>query len=137
MLTMNESRVYFLLAGYNFEPDDITKIIGIKPTSVNRGGASGTEGVPTTSSWEFSKDISEDDEADVYTIIRKFISKMEPLEEKIVEATKAFNLVPKLGVVLSIPADLDEPVPEAGFSGRSVTFLAKVGAFIDIEICRC
>ena len=34
-MASNEGRAYFALSGYHFNPDDITRLLGIKPTSVN------------------------------------------------------------------------------------------------------
>ena len=40
ILTSNKGRAYFGLSGYHFNPDDITRILGIQPTTVNAAGAS-------------------------------------------------------------------------------------------------
>jgi hypothetical protein len=31
-MASNEGRAYFALSGYHFNPDDITRLLGIKPT---------------------------------------------------------------------------------------------------------
>ncbi|WP_230552727.1 DUF4279 domain-containing protein [Teredinibacter turnerae] len=38
-LKTNEGRVYFALDGDNFDPDKVTKLLGIEPTSIRRKGS--------------------------------------------------------------------------------------------------
>lgn len=131
-MTSNEARVYFSLAGYSFNPDDITRLLGIEPTSVNRAGATSALDKPAISCWELSTDTAAD-EIDVYLMTRELMKKIEPLKDKLVEAIERYNLAPKMSVVLLLSLGEEAVTPDVGFGSRAVKFLAEIGAFIDIE----
>jgi hypothetical protein len=131
-LASNEGRVYFLLGGYNFDPDNITSLLGLEPTSVNRGG-SGVDR-PAISSWEFSTEKHTDDELDIFKMTNALIAQIEPVKDKLLTAIENHNLVPKIGVSLMLSVDVDEPAPEMGFGGRAIKFMAEIGALVDIDV---
>jgi len=135
ILASNKGRAHFTLAGYHFNPDDITRLLGIEPTSVNRAGARSGLDKPVISSWELSTDIvtGDGEEVDVYALTDIIIKQLEPIEEKILEVCKSHNLSPRMGVVLTLSVDKDESSPEVGFGARTIRFLADIGAFIDVD----
>ncbi len=132
ILASNKGRAYFMLAGYHFNPDDITRLLGIEPTSVNAAGASGSLDKPVISSWELSTDNITDD-FDVYDLTDIIIKQLEPVKEKVLKVIKSHNLSPRIGVVLVLSVDKDESVPDVGFGARTIRFLAEIGAFINVE----
>jgi hypothetical protein len=132
ILASNKGRAYFMLAGYHFNPDDITRLLGIEPTSVNSAGANSGLDKPVISSWELSTD-NITDEVDVYALTDIIIKQLEPIKEKILQVIKSHNLSPRIGVVLVLSVDKDESVPDVGFGARTIRFLAEIGAFIDID----
>lgn len=134
-MASNKGRAYFALYGYHFDPDQITRFLGIEPTSVDDAGTKGGLDQPVISSWEISTDIvsSEESEVDVYALTEIILKKLEPIKEKILEACKNHNLSPRMGVVLTLSIDKDESSPEVGFGARMIRFLADLGAFINIE----
>ncbi len=134
-MASNKGRAYFALAGYHFNPDDITRLLGIEPTTVNGAGASSGLDKPVLSSWELSTDtVTSDNEAvDVYALTDIIIKQLEPIEEKILEVCKNFNLSPRIGVVLTLSVDKDEASPDVGFGARTIRFLADIGAFINVD----
>ncbi len=71
-MASNEARAHFTLAGYHFNPDVITKHIGIKPTSVDASGAHSELNKPVLSSWELSTETVTDD-IDVYKLTDELI----------------------------------------------------------------
>jgi hypothetical protein len=131
-LASNKGRAYFSLAGYHFNPDDITRLLGIEPTSVNAAGTGGTLDKPVISSWELSTDTITDD-VDVYDLTDIVIKQLEPIKEKILQVIKSHNLSPRIGVVLVLSTDKDESVPDVGFGARTIRFLADIGAFINVD----
>lgn len=131
-MASNKGRAHFTLAGYHFNPDDITHLLGIEPTSVNRAGASSGLDKPVISSWELSTDTISDD-VDVYALTDLIIKQLEPIEERILEACKGYNLSPRMEIVLTLSVDKDESSPEVGFGARTVRFLADIGAFINVD----
>jgi len=128
----NEGRAYFSLAGYHFNPDDVTRLLGIEPTSVNAAGASSGMDKPAISLWELSTDKVTDD-VDIYALTDIIIKQLEPVKEKILQVIQSHNLSPRIGVVLLLSVDKEESSPDVGFGARTVRFLAEIGAFINVE----
>jgi hypothetical protein len=131
-LASNTGRAYFGLSGYHFNPDDITSIIGLEPTSTNNAGMIGSLDKPSISSWELSTDTITDD-VDVYELIEIILKQLEPAKDKILQVMKSHNLSPRVGVVLVLSVDKNESVPDVGFGARSIRFMADLGAFINVE----
>lgn len=131
-MASNKGRAYFTLTGYHFNPDDITSLLGIEPTSVNGAGANSGLDKPVISSWELSTDTVTDD-VDVFKLTDIIIKQLEPVKEKILQAIESYNLSPRIGVVLTLSIDKGEASPEVGFGARTVRFLAELGAFINVD----
>ncbi len=131
-MASNEGRAYFALSGYHFNPDDITRLIGIEPTTVNAAGANSGLDRPVISSWELSTDTVTDG-LDVYDLTNELIKQIEPAQERILDVIKSHNLSPRIGVILVLSVDKNEAVPDVGFGARTIRFLADVGAFINVE----
>ncbi len=131
-MASNKGRAYFALSGYHFNPDDITRLLGIQPTFVNTAGANSGMDKPAISSWELSTATITDD-VDVYDLTDIIIKQLEPLKEKILQVIKSHNLSPRIGVVLVLSIDKNETVPDVGFGARTIRFLADVGSFINVE----
>jgi len=134
-LASNKGRAYFALVGYHFNPDDITHLLGIEPTSVDDAGSSSELDKPVISSWELSTDTvsSDETEVDIYALTDIIIKQLEPIEEKIIEVCKSHNLSPRIGAVLTLSVDKDESSPDVGFGARTIRFLSDIGAFINVE----
>ena len=131
-MASNKGRAYFALLGYHFNPDDITRILGIEPTTVNAAGAYSGMDKPVISSWELSSETASG-EVDVFALTDSLVKQLEPLKEKIVTVCKSHNLSPRLGVALTLSIDKGETSPEVGFGARTIRFLADTGAFIEVE----
>jgi hypothetical protein len=131
-LATNKGRAFFALAGYHFDPDDITRLLGIEPTSVDASGANSGLDHPVLSLWELSTETVTDD-VDVYKLTEAIVKQVEPVKEKIVEVAKSHNLSPRIGVVLELSVDKDESAPDVGFGARTIKFLADIGAFINVD----
>jgi hypothetical protein len=131
-LASNEGRAYFGLSGYHFNPDDITRLIGLEPTSINNAGMGGSLDKPVISSWELSTDTVTDN-VDIYELTDIIIKQLEPVKENILQVIKSHNLSPRVGVVLVLSVDKDESVPDVGLGARTIRFLAEIGAFINVE----
>jgi hypothetical protein len=120
------------LLGYHFNPDDVTRLLGVEPTSVNAAGAYSTLDKPVISSWELSTENIAD-EIDVFALTDTLVKQLEPLKDKIVAVCKSHNLSPRLGLVLTLSADKSEAHPEVGVGVRAVRFLADTGSFLNVE----
>ena len=116
-MASNKGRAYFALLGYHFDPDNITRLLGIEPTSVDAAGAYSGLDKPVISSWELSTETMSG-EVDVFALTDIIVKQLEPIKEKIVEVCKSHNLSPRLGVVLTLSIDKDESRPEAAAGVR-------------------
>lgn len=135
ILASNKGRAYFALLGYHFNPDDITRLLGVEPTSIDAAGAYSGLDKPVISSWELSTETVNSDEAevDIFALTDTIVKQLEPIKEKIVAVCKSHNLSPRLGVVLTLSVDKNESSPEIGFGARTIRFLADTGSFINVE----
>ena len=131
-MTSNKARAHFTLAGYHFNPDDITRIIEIEPTSVDASGARGSLDKPVLSSWELSTETVTDD-IDIYKLTDALIKQVEPAKEKILQVIKSHNLSPRIELKLTLSIDKNESEPEVGFGARTIKFLSEIGAFINVD----
>ena len=131
-MASNKGRAYFALLGYHFNPDDITRLIGVEPTSVNAAGAYSSLDKPVISAWELSTETLSG-EMDLFVLTDMLVKQLEPIKDKIVEVCKSHNLSPRLGVVLTLSVDKTESSPEVGFGVRTIRFLADTGSFINVE----
>lgn len=135
-MAFNKGRAYFGISGYHFDPDLVTTLIGIEPTSVNNAGMQGSLDKPVISSWEFSTQtvVSDTQELDIYKLIDdEILKKIEHSKEKIIEVCKNHNLSPRIGVELTLSIDKDESTPDVGFGSRVIKFCSEIGAFINID----
>lgn len=136
-MASNKGRAYFSLSGYHFNPDDITRLLGVEPNSVNNAGTMSGLDKPVISSWEISTDTvtTEDgtEEVDLYKLNEIILKQLEPIKEQIIAVCKSHNLSPRIGVVVTLSIDKGDTCPDVGFGGRLVKFMADIGAFIDVE----
>jgi hypothetical protein len=128
----NEGEVYFALFGHDFDPDEVTRLIGIEPTSTHRRGSP----TPKHTSWKFSSGKIENDIVDVYEMSSSLVSRLLPYVEKIVDVKRRFQLEAVLEVVLWITTDESKSTPAIGFEPQVIAFLYTVGASIDIDTYR-
>lgn len=131
-MASNTARAHFTLAGYHFNPDHVTQHLGIQPTSVDASGAKSDLSKPVLSSWELSTETVTGD-IDVYKLTDNLIKKIEPVKDKILAICKSHNLSPRLNLILVLSVDKGESVPDVGFGGKTIRFLAEIGAFINVD----
>jgi hypothetical protein len=134
-LASNKGRAYFALVGYHFNPDNVTELLGLEPTATNDAGSKSTLDKPVISSWELSTETvdSDEGEVDIYALTDTLLKQLEPVKENILEVCKNMNLSPRIGVALTLSVDKEESSPEVGFGGRTIKFLADIGAFINVD----
>lgn len=130
---MNRGEVFFELFGDAFDPDEVTRLLGMEPTSV------AYKGVPSTrkhSMWTLSGGAVEDDIVDVYELSSSLVAKLAPHADMINHARERFGLESALSVVLTITTDDSKSTPAIGFDRSVVAFLARVGAWVDVDTYR-
>jgi hypothetical protein len=132
-LETNEGRVYFAFDGDDFDPDDITKLLGLEPTNIKRKGSRIPGKVPKINSWELSTDQIVDEYIDVFELSTKIVSMLKPKLDLILEAKKRFNAEPRFQVVLTFSTNEEHSTPAIGFEIETTEFLGAIGAFVDID----
>jgi len=125
----NVGYVHFTLYGDNFNPDDLTKFIGVQPTSTKVKGSP----TPKKSMWEYSTDKIENDIIDIYEMSSFVVSQLSPYTNNIRKAIEAFNLEATLSVALWLTSDEAKSTPAIGFDSNVISFLHEVGATIDVD----
>ena len=128
----NEGKAGFVLAGYHFNRDDITASLELAPRRVDRAGASRDFDKPALSIWELAVETSAGN-VNIFQMTNELVEQLESREEQILALIERLNLVPKLRIALVLSADKAAPAPQIGLDTRVLRFLAKVGAFVDVE----
>lgn len=128
----NEGEVYFALYGDEFDPQEVTSIVGIAPSSVHRkkGRSLGR------SMWKLSAGKLEADVIDVYDMTSALVDRLRPRGRQIIAAKQRFSMEAVLQVVLRITTDETVSTPAIGFSREVIEFLSSVGASIDVDTYR-
>lgn len=129
---LNEGYVYFSLHGDEFDPDQVSELIGIKATRTMRKGSP----TPKHSSWIYSTERKKDEIIDVYEMASSLISRLAPRIDGILNAKKRFGLEAVLEVVLTISPDDSLSTPAIGFERDVIEFVHRTGATIDIDTYR-
>lgn len=131
----NEAEVYFALCGDDFDPDDVTVAIKIKPSSVGRKGRQKNGAILRESAWMVSSGSLRGEFVNVYDISSELISRLAPYAEEIA-SIRELKLGAVLKVVLTISTDDAKSTPAVGFDSLVVDFLHRVGGSIDVDIYR-
>jgi hypothetical protein len=132
-LRKNEGRVYFAFDGTDFDPNEITKLLEIEPTKIKLKNELPSGKLPKFNSWIFSTNNISEEYIDIYDMATSIVQTLESKIDTINEIRKRFNVSTRLAVVLSFSTDEGISTPAIGFDASTVSFLAKVGAFIDID----
>ncbi|MBC7624847.1 MAG: DUF4279 domain-containing protein [Aeromicrobium sp.] len=128
----NKALVYFALSGNDFEPDEVTRLIGVEPTSIRRKGVP----TPVFSFWQFGSEEVVSDIVDIYEMSSALVFRLQAYEAKIANTKKLLKLDAVLQVVLWITADESKSTPAIGFEPEVITFLSNIGASVDIDTYR-
>ena len=135
-LKTNECYVYFAFDGEDFNPDGITELLGIKPTTIRRKGELASNKVTKFDSWQLSTKNIINEIIDVDNLATQIIGKLRTKSDIINEIRSKFNASTRLEVVLTITTDDSQITPDINFEVDNISFLAKVGAYIDIDTYR-
>ena len=133
----NEVEVYFALQGDDFDPDAFTKQSGLAPTEVFRKGEPGRYVEKYKfGMWKLSTGRIANDVLLVDELANQLIEKIEGSANRVASVVEEQALYAVLEVVLYIAMDEKLSTPALGFSSRTIAFLHKVGATIDVDIYR-
>jgi Domain of unknown function (DUF4279) len=129
---LNEGYVYFGLRGDDFDPAEVSSVVGIKAT----GGKRKAHPVPKISYWRYGTERKKAELIDVFELSSRLVKDLTPHIEGILKAKKEFRLEAVLEVVLTISPDKSIPMPSIGFEKDVIDFLHNVGATIDVDTYR-
>lgn len=128
----NEGRVYFALYGKDFDSDEVTRLVGLEPTAARHKA----DPKPKHSIWEVSSDCIKDDVIDTYEKPSALVARLKPYAGKIADVKKQLGCEAVLEVVLWITTDESKSTPAISFDPKVISFLATVGASIDVDTYR-
>ena len=130
---LNSAYVYFGLYG-DFDPDVLNERIKIDPTSSCMKGSRNPELViPKESQWKYSTDEKTAAVIDIYELADSVIHDLEPHVLDIAHAIDEFNLEAVMEVVIRFSTDDEISTPAIGFSRRTLSFIERTNATIDID----
>jgi hypothetical protein len=121
--------VYFALYSEKaFEPNDVTRLLGIEPTSVRHKTAD-----CRIAMWQLSAGKVVDDAIYVDRLTAALVDRLRPHAKQIGTAKEQLGLEAVLEVVLTFPGDDSASTPAITFDRDVIAFLAEVGAYIDVD----
>lgn len=133
----NGVEVYFALKGDEFDPDEFTALSGLIPSQVFRKGGAGQHiDEYKFGMWKISTGRSANDVLLIDEIADQLIERIESGADCIAEAVAKSGLYAVLEIVLYVSMDETLSTPSLGFTSRTISFLHKVGATIDVDIYR-
>ena len=130
--TVNEGVIYFRLVGDTFDPEAITKRLGIQPSRIKRKG----NPTPKLTFWELSSEKVTGEVVDVYEIAEPLIRQLQPKAKAIRALVDELQLRALLQVVLWITTDESKSTPAVGFDEKTIQFLSKARGSVDVDIYR-
>lgn len=126
----NKAEVYLALYGTDFDPEEVTRRVGLEPTSIKRKGEPKTR---RHSFWQISSGRVESDVIDVYEMSSALVTLLAPRTAEIASARRELSLEAVLEVVLWITTDESKSTPAIGFDREVISFLHAIGAAIDVD----
>ena len=133
----NEVEVYFALKGDEFDPDVFTNHSGLTPTQVCRKGEPGKYVEKYKfGSWKISTGRIKNDVLLIDELADQLIERIEAKADCIASTVSREKLYAVLEVVLYISMDETLSTPALGFTTKTIAFLHRVGAEIDVDIYR-
>lgn len=132
-MEINEGRVYFALDGDDFDPDEITEFLGLKPTNIRRKGSRVSGKSPKVNSWELSTEQVIDQYIDIFEMSSQIVDLLKPKLGLIIEAKNRFKVEPRFQIVLTFSINEEHSTPAIGFEVETTEFLGAIGAFVDID----
>lgn len=129
----NECYVYFAFDGDDFDPDEITSEIGLKPTSVLIKGSKIPGVLPRSNCWKISTETIVNEIIDVEKMSQEIVDQLKDKIELINVIKKRYKATTRLQVVLWVTTDEDQTTPAIGFNVDIMKFLVATNSFIDID----
>ncbi len=142
-MSQSETYVYFALYGTDsepnsdFDPDEVTKKLGINPTRAWRKGdkktLSGIEYKYAGWIWETNRGT---EPIWVDKLVTKVVDAFEYRIDAIVELKRELQLESILGIILYVDMNEENSTPALGQDLRTIKFLYETQTYIDVDIYR-
>ena len=130
------SYVYFALTGDNFDTDEVTNRLGIRPTNSWRKGDKGFyKSALEFAMWELSTDKGKEYIL-IDNLVDEIVSKLYNKIEIINDLKKQFQLNSVLEIVLYIDTNEDNSTPALGHDLKTIEFLYRTQTKTDVDIYR-
>ncbi|WP_423130045.1 DUF4279 domain-containing protein [Gaoshiqia sp. Z1-71] len=130
------SYVYFALTGDNFDTDEVTNRLGIKPTDSWRKGDKGQfKPILEFASWRLSTDKGHE-YLQIDKLVDEIIFKLFDKIEIINDLKTQFQLNSVLEIIMYIDTNEDSSTPALGHDLKTIEFLYRTGTTTDVDIYR-
>lgn len=135
-MELNKSYVYFSLTGDNFDPQEITKKLGIEPTDWWRKGEKGKYNPKLEfSCWKLSTAKGKEN-IEIDKLVNEIVEKLFDKIEIINEVKNQYQLDSTLEIILDIDINPENSTPSLGHELKTIEFLYKTKTTTDIDIYR-
>jgi hypothetical protein len=131
----SNSYAYFAFKGDNFDPNEVTNLLGIEPTDSWRQGESGKYiQRQKYSSWQLTSTF--DELLNMDKLVNEVVSQLSDKVELINKLKDQYCLDTVLEVVMYIDINEEESTPFLGHNIEVINFLHGTGTITDVDILR-
>jgi hypothetical protein len=135
-MEVSDSYVYFALQGDDFDPEEITKLIGISPSESWRKGDKGKfKSTLEFSCWKLSTSKGQE-YMWIDKLVNEIIQKLYDKIDIIKELKAKYQLDSVLEIVMEIDVNPENTTPSLGHDLKTIEFLYRTGTKTDIDIYR-
>lgn len=120
---------YFTLYGEDFDPEEITNKLLIKPTETGRKGERGRYRILTESYWEVSTDYEVS--LDINDQLHKIVNLLKDKKDMIVELQNSLELECKFQLVIKVS---NEQTPAVYLEEEMIHFASSINAWFDFDM---
>ncbi len=130
------SYVYFALTGDDFNPQYITKELGVKPSEAWRKGEKGKyNSLLKYSCWKIST-VKGKEYFEIDKLVNEIVELLFDKIDKINDLKGKLELKSVLEIVMDIDTNLEQSTPTLGHNLRTIEFLHKTRTETDVDIYR-
>lgn len=135
-MEVGNSYVYFALSGEDFDPEEISDRIGIKPTESWRKGDKGKyKPCLEFSCWKLATKKGKE-YFEINKLVNEIVTILFDKIDLINEIKNEFHLDSVFEIVMDIDINPDESTPSLGHNLKTLEFLFRTGTRTDVDIYR-
>ncbi len=118
------------LTGQGFDPEDVTKVVGLQPTKTWRLGDPVQRTALRRKNDGWSIGVAPTETFDMETVLCRLLDIIEPHKEKIIESMSRFNLQGEISFGVFVYGE----TPASYFEADTVRRVAALGASLGIDL---